>query len=201
MATVFSLGTHLFARAPVPEARLLADVLSKRDPYLVKYWHRVWMSGGSLHGVPLGPFIVDHDPEFMNLEEQQEQAARWIAELGLFQFLCRPALSEGVVSDSVIPVSIENLDRDADTGEYHFPNPQQIQDVCSLLAAQSGIPVATMLKELESSLPVRSGDRAGHSLRQQPPQPPAPAVTADGKREDTASGQPPHRHHRRERIT
>jgi hypothetical protein len=145
--------------------------------------------------------VVDYEPEFMNLEDQLEEAANLIAELGRFRFLCRPALREGEVSQSVIPVTIEDVDRDEWTGDYHVPNPQRIQEVCSILAAQSGIPVAPMLKEVESAFPVRSGDRAGHSLRQQPPQPPAPIVPADGNREDTAQAQPPHRHHRRRRIS
>jgi hypothetical protein len=198
-STVFSLGTYLFGRAPVPEARILAEVLFKRDPYLVKHWRKVWMNGGSLRGLPLEPFVVDYEPEFMSLEDQLETAANLIAELGSFRFLCRPALREDEVSQSVIPITIEHLDRDEETGGYHFPNPQRIWEVCSLLAAQSGIPVASMLKEVESALPGRSGDRAGHSLRQQPPQP--PAVPADGNREDTASGQPPHRHYRSRRIS
>jgi hypothetical protein len=151
--TIFSLGTYIFGRATIPEARLLADYLHKRDPMRVKYWHKVWMSGGSFYGLPLAPFVVDHDPEFMNLEEQQEVAARRIAELGLFQFLCRPALSEGVVSDSVIPISIAHVDRDEETGEYHFPNPQRIREVCSLLAAQSGVPMKTLLAEQDALLP------------------------------------------------
>jgi hypothetical protein len=159
-STVFSLGTYLFGRATIPEARLLADYLYKRDPMRVKYWHKVWMSGGSFYGLPLAPFVVDHDPEFMNLEEQQEVAARRIAELGLFQFLCRPALSEGVVSDSVIPISIAHVDRDEETGDYHFPNPLRIQEVCSLLAAQSGVPMKTLLAEQDALL----------ARGQQPPQ-------------------------------
>jgi hypothetical protein len=201
--TLLSLGTYLFGRAATPhEARILADVLFKRNPYFVKYWHKVWMSGGSLHGMPLAPFIVDHDPEFMNLEEQQETAARWITELGLFQFLCRPAVSEGEVSSAVIPISIANLDRDDETGEYQFPNYERIARFRSALESQTGIPAATILKEIESALPARRGAEARHTPRlreQPPPQIPAPQVTAEGKRADTAPAHPPNRHHHRRR--
>jgi hypothetical protein len=45
--TLLSLGSYMFGRAAtMPEARILADVLFKRDPYLVKHWRKVWMSGG-----------------------------------------------------------------------------------------------------------------------------------------------------------
>jgi hypothetical protein len=153
----------------------------------VKYWHKVWMSGGSFYGLPLAPFVVDHDPEFMNLEEQQEVAARRIAELGLFQFLCRPALSEGVVSDSVIPISIAHVDRDEETGDYHFPNPLRIQEVCSLLAAQSGVPMKTLLAEQDALLargqqPPQARQPANRSPSIPPPatpQPTPPPATAD----------------------
>jgi hypothetical protein len=216
--TLFSLGTYMFGRAPIPEARTLADVLYPKDVFRVKHYRKVWGKidpppYSSRYGyshydsdlwlrMPQYPyFVLDTEPEYMSLEDQQEEAANLIAELGPFRFLCRPALREGEVSQSVIPVTIEHVDRDEWTGDYHFPNPQRIQDVCSLLAAQSGILVAPVRKEGESALPVRSGDRAGHSLRQQPPQPPAPVVPADGNREDTAQTQPPHRHHRSRRIS
>jgi hypothetical protein len=88
----------------------------------------------------------------MNLEDQLEEAANGIAELGRFRFLCRPALREGEVSQSVIPITIEHVDRDEWTGDYHFPNPQRIREVCSLLAAQSGRPVPGLLAEQEAPL-------------------------------------------------
>jgi hypothetical protein len=199
--SLLSLGTYMFGRAAtMPEARILADVLFKRDPYLVKYWHRVWMSGGSLHGQPLAPFIVDHDPEFMNLEEQQEIAAKRIAELGLFQFLCRPALREGEVSSSVIPLTIANLDFDAEAGEYQFPDYDRVARFRSALASQSGIPAASILKELEASLPVLRAAQGGHSPRlreQPPPQPPVPAPAAGNSHEGTAPAQSPRQRRRR----
>src|SRR5918997_4814553 len=75
---LLSLGTYIFGRAPLPEARILADLLYSRDPMRVKYWHRVWGSqpligsGGhyaNAHGV------IDYRPELMNLEDQLEAAA------------------------------------------------------------------------------------------------------------------------------
>jgi hypothetical protein len=215
--SLLSLGTYMFGRADtMSEARLLADVLGfKRDPFRVKHWHKTW---GKFDPPPFGLgysyrqreairlhypdypyYVLDTEPgAYVSLEEQQEEAARRIYELGLFQFLCRPALREGEVSKEVIPISIANLDRDE--GEYQFPNHERVARFRNVLAAKDGIPAATLLKELESSLPVRRADRDGHSPRQQPPpQALAPAATADASREDTAPAQPPHRHRQRRR--
>jgi hypothetical protein len=96
--------------------------------------------------------VIDFEPEFMNLEEQQEEAARRIAELGLFQFLCRPAVREGEVSQSVIPLTIANLDRD-EHGGYQFPNAERVARFRAALEVQTGIPAATLIKELDAVLP------------------------------------------------
>jgi hypothetical protein len=194
--SLLSLGTYMFGRAAtMPEARMLADVLFKRDPMRVKYWHRVWMSGGSLHGEPLAPFIVDHDPEFMNLEDQLEEAANRIHELRLFEFLCRPAIREGEVSDSVIPLTIANLDRDEETGGYQFPNYERVALLRRALESQTGIPAATILKDLDAALPSGRAERDHRHLREQPP-----AQRAEDMA--TSSHQGEHqRHQQRRRIS
>jgi hypothetical protein len=191
--SLLSLGTYMFGRAAtMPEARILADVLFKRDPYLVKHWRKVWMSGGSLHGRLLPAYVVDVEPEFMNLEEQQEEAARRIAELRLFEFLCRPALREGEVSSSVIPISIANLDFDEETGSYQFPDSDRVARFRAALESQAGIPAATILKELDASLPVQRPEQDNRHLRAQPP-PQREGDTA------TTSHQGAHRRHQHRR--
>jgi hypothetical protein len=66
--TLLSLGTYLFGRAAtMSEARILADVLYKRDPYVVKHWRKVW--GNELishYGRIIGSahVVIDHEPEF-----------------------------------------------------------------------------------------------------------------------------------------
>jgi hypothetical protein len=97
--------------------------------------------------------VIDHDPEFMPLEEQQERFAQYLTEQGLFEFLLRPAIREGEVSKAVIPISIANLDRDAETGEYQFPNYERVARLRSVLESQAGIPAAAILKELDSQIP------------------------------------------------
>jgi hypothetical protein len=193
--SLLSLGTYLFGRAAtMPEARILADVLYKTDPYLVKHWRKVWMSGGSLHGLPLPPFVVDYEPEFMPLEEQQERFAQYLTGQGLFEFLLRPAIREGEVSQSVVPITIANLDRDEETGVYQFPNYERVSLLRGALAAQAGIPAAAILKELDASLPGHQGQQDGHAprLREQPP----PQREGDGV---TPLPQPAYRRHQHRR--
>jgi hypothetical protein len=151
--TLLSLGTYVIGRAAtMSEARLLADVLYKTDPYLVKHWRKVWMGGGSLHGRPLEPYVVDYEPEFMPLAEQQERFAQAITDQGLFEFLLRPSLQEGEVSQEVIPISIANAVVDPDTGEQQFPDQGAVATLRSLLSAHTGIPIKTLLAEQDTQL-------------------------------------------------
>jgi hypothetical protein len=158
------------------EARILADVLYKRDIYVVKHWRKVW--GNELisrYGRIVGSahVVIDHEPEFMPLEEQQERFAQRINEQGLFEFLLRPAIREREVSQAVIPISIANLDRDDETGSYQFPDSDRVACFRAALESHAGTPAATVLKELESSLPARRAAQVAYSPRlreQQPPQ-------------------------------
>jgi hypothetical protein len=196
--SLFSLGTYLFGRAAtMPEARILADVLYKTDPYLVKHWRKVW---GTEPITREGRFagsvnvVIDHEPEYMPLPEQQERFAQYLTEQGLFEFLLRPAIREGEVSKAVIPISITNLDRDEETGEYQFPNYERVSLLRGALAAQSGIPAVAILKELAASLPGHLGQQDGHAprLREQPP----PQREEDG---GTPLPQPAYRRHQHRR--
>jgi hypothetical protein len=209
--SLFSLGTYMFGRTgTMSEARLVADLLYKRDPYFVKYWHRVWASEpviGQTRIIGTNHFVIDHRPEFMPLEDQQEVAARKIYELSLFEFLCRPALREGEVSKEVIPISIANLDRDEETGEYQFPDYDRVARFREALAAKSGIPAASILKELDVALPAPREARDGHvpRLREQPQRQPQRRVEENSQHtepDDVAAENNPRkpRHHRRNRI-
>jgi hypothetical protein len=204
--TVFSLGTYIFGRAPMPEARILADVLFSKDPNKVKYWHRVWASEpviGQTRIIGTNHFVIDHRPEFMSLEDQLEEAANQITQLGRFRFLCRPATSAGAVSNDVFPLSIAEIDRDAVTGDYHYPDLPRISEVRSLLAAQSGIPAAAIPKELGVALPPERRDRTRTSSGQPrhkphqmpPPQTPQPVPA------DAAQPTPSLPTHRRYRVS
>src|ERR687896_846234 len=161
--TLLSLGTYAFSRvATMPEARLLADVLYKTDIYLVKHWRKIWMGGGSLHGRPLDPYVVDYEPEFMPLQEQQERFAQAINEQKLFEFLLRPGLREGEVSQEVIPISIADAMVDPETGEQQFPDLAAVAKFRALLPPAAGIPIKRLLAEQDA--------RLARLPRHQPPQ-------------------------------
>jgi len=155
--TLLNLGTYVFGRAAtMSEARLLADVLFKRDPYLVKHWRKVWGSEAVLSssGRVIGSthVVIDHEPEFMSLEDQQERFGHRIYEQGLFEFLLRPAVGEGEVSQEVIPISIANAVLDTETGEYQFPDQEAVAKLRSLLAAHAGVSLRRLLAEQEALL-------------------------------------------------
>jgi hypothetical protein len=155
--TLLSLGTYIIGgSSSMDSARLLADALFLRDPNRVKHWRNVWMSGGSLHGRPLDPYVVDHEPEFMSLDEQKELFAQQVKKLGLFQFLLRPALGEGSIGSAVTQINIHNYDRDPITGQLAFPEQHVLARIRSILAARSGKPVASLLAEQEFRLTQRA---------------------------------------------
>jgi hypothetical protein len=199
---LLSLGTYIFGRAAsLPEARALSEVLFfKRDPFLVKHIRKHTVFPPRWYGSPQSAPIIEEEPMFLSLEEQTELFVQHLTQLGLFQFLCRPATSEGTVSNEVFPLSIAEIDRDAVTGDYQYPDLPRISEVRALLAAQSGIPAAAMRNELDAALPVQRAARDGNTprMREQPPRhPPSKAATAP-----TIPHQPAQRRHqRRHRIT
>jgi hypothetical protein len=149
--TLLSLGTYIIGgTSSMDSARLLADALFFRNPSRVKHWRKVWMSGGSINGRSLPPYVVDVEPEFMPLEEQKELFAQQVKKLGLFQFLLRPALSEGSIGSEVLPLRIHNVDRDPITGQLAFPDQQVLARIRSILATRSGKPLAALLSEQEA---------------------------------------------------
>jgi hypothetical protein len=119
--TLLSLGTYLFGRcAEITEARELAAVLWRNDPFRVKHNRKVWgkrdhpyypeepgARAFQLQYMPAHPYyVVDTEPEFMSLEDQQEEAANQLLGLAPFSFFLRPSLREGEVGSDV---SYENL--------------------------------------------------------------------------------------------
>jgi energy-coupling factor transporter ATP-binding protein EcfA2 len=155
--TVLSLGTQVIGKvATMEEARILADVLYHADPYFVKHWRNVWGTKEILddRNRPAGlvNVVIDHEPEYMPLPEQLELASQQLTRLGVFHFLCRPAIREGEVSQSVIPITITGIVRDKHTGEYVFADQELVERVRSRLAIRSGIPAETIREEQEARL-------------------------------------------------
>src|ERR687895_602045 len=147
--TLLSLGTYIIGgTSSMDSARLLADALFLRNPFRVKDSEPIygrWYPQGRLE-------VIDVRLHYMPLEEQRELFAQRVKKLGLFQFLLRPALSEGSIGSAVLPLSIHNIDRDPKTGQAAFPEQQVLARIRAILAARSGKPIATLLAEQEARL-------------------------------------------------
>jgi hypothetical protein len=168
--TLLSLGNYVFGRvATMEEARVLADALFAHDPYRVKRYHNVW---GKVDMPPIRPgmigldddagyFVLERVPDYMELSEQLELSAQKLTHLGLFEFMLRPATREGEVSSSVIPISIADYIRDTENGAFQFPDQALVRSYRAGLAARSGIPVATILKEQDERLSARTIQKPG----------------------------------------
>ena len=164
------MGTLISGRAgSFREARVVADHLVRKDIYRVQHYKKVW---GKLDPLPrsysssytdlfpfptlAGYFVLDEEPQFMSLENQTEEAAGMIQQLPALEFLCRPAVSEGTVSQEVVSLALSDAITDPDTGEYSFPDPEKdarlLARIQHELAARSGIPVTDILQEQEARL-------------------------------------------------
>jgi hypothetical protein len=162
--TVLSLGTYLIGQAATMDgARLLADCLYLRDPWRVKYWRPVYgMNERRVYGV------IAEEPEFLQLAEQTEVFATPIRRLTQYQFLLRPAVSEGTISTNVYPIDISTVTADPATGEVHFPDRELLHEFRSILAAKTGRPIKELLQEQERSL-ARYTQVVEGQLRRPPP--------------------------------
>jgi hypothetical protein len=165
--TLLSLGTYILGgTSSMESARTLADALFSRDPWLVKHWRPVY---GRITSHSLLE-VIDYEPEFLPLEEQTELFAQQIRQLGRFQFLLRPAIAEGHIGSAVLPLTIRDLDRDKETGEYQFPESDLMVRVQAALAKQSGIPLKRLLAEQEHRLPQALPEQAVRLIPSQPRQ-------------------------------
>jgi hypothetical protein len=148
--TMLSLGTYIIGgTSSMASARELADALYFRDPFWVKDAEPIY--GRRYQHSRLE--VIDVRLRFMPLEEQTELFAQRIKKLGRFQFLLRPALAEGHIGSTVLPLSIHDLDQDRETGEYQFPEAPLLQRLRTALAKHSGIPISRLLQEQEKRLP------------------------------------------------
>jgi hypothetical protein len=218
--TLMSLGTYLFGRAAdIKEARELGELLWRNDPFRVKhnrkvwgkvdpppfpirysnrYWEDIWRQ------YPRYPYyVLDTEPEFMSLDDQREEAANRLTELGLFEFFLRPAIREGEVSSDVYTVNLAGLVQDKATGELSFPNQAVVAEIRSLLEATAGMPVQTLLAEQDALL---ATDKQQELPRPKIPGTAAvspqrkPDVQTESVPADAAAGSPHRPTHRRHRI-
>jgi hypothetical protein len=151
--TVLSLGNLIIGRIPtMAEARVLADVLLSRDVFRVKHYRRTWASQYFRYAGTAAHYVIDEEPVYLGLDDQLHLNAVRLTRLPQFHFLCRLSPREGEVSQEVIPISIADVDQDPVTGAYIAPDQDMVNRVRDRLAGRSGIPVATINKELEARL-------------------------------------------------
>jgi hypothetical protein len=195
--SLLSLGTYIFGRsATIQEARELGDLLWKNDPFRVKHSRTVWgkvdpppLLGYSRYGYDRYPeryqdylkwqsphfpyYVLATEPEFMSLEDQREEAANRLTELGLFEFFLRPSLREGEVSNTVSQVRIASVMQDKETGEYQFPDQAVVARIRSLLETTSGTPIQRLLAEQDALIPTEQ--------QQELPRPKTPGTAASSR--------------------
>jgi hypothetical protein len=178
----------------------LGDLLWKNDPFRVKHSRTVWgkvnpptFAPGSAHYFeqsfdsskwqsPDFPYyVLDTEPEFMNLDDQREEAANRLTDLGLFEFMLRPSLREGEVSSEVYKVNIAGIVTDKATGAYSFPDQAVVAGIRSLLETTSGMPIQRLLAEQDALIP--------KDTQQELPRPKTPG-TAASSRQRTSDVQP-----------
>jgi hypothetical protein len=134
-------------------ARLLADALFLRDPYFVKHYRVLsryvpYRERNTLKD----DAVITTEPVYMGLEEQRELFAQRIRALAQYQFLLRPAESEGTISTNVYPISIRIVGLNRETDAYDYPERDLMDRLCSALAAKSGMPVTRLLAEQDAWL-------------------------------------------------
>jgi hypothetical protein len=148
--TVLSLGTYLIGQAAtMAGARLLADAMFLRDPFRVKHYHLNFPPVPHWARGKLEAYLPIEEPVYLPLEEQTELFANRIRQLKQYQFLVRPAVSEGEISTNVFPISIRTVTHDPVTGEQQFPERERITEIRAILAAKSGRPVRELIQEQE----------------------------------------------------
>jgi len=190
--TLLSLGTYLFGRAAtIKEARELGELLWKNDPFRVKHSRTVWgkvdppppLRGYSRYGYDCFPerysdyrmweptfpyYVLATEPEFMSLDDQREEAANRLTDLGLFEFILRPSLREGEVSSEVYKVNLAGMVQDKATGELCFPNQAVVAQVRSLLETTSGTPIQRLLAEQDALLSNEQLPQSRYTAKQSP---------------------------------
>jgi hypothetical protein len=136
--TLMTMGTQVLGVTTDFEAALtMAQAFFRIDPHKVKRYERVWMTD------IFGPLVVDHRPVEYTVEEQDRMAATQFKDLGLFQFLVRPAKREGDLTGELVPMNIANLDRGVWVDEA------LVRKLRQRLSRRDGIPIETILEEID----------------------------------------------------
>lgn len=142
-------GNQIIGNITSPDDRLyLARQFFVYDPYMTKKKEPIWMSVAQFNknGFSVGysePKVIDfRDVEYTPDEQLLLAADKF--HLPRFQFLVRPATAEGMISDKLYRISIENIDRN------QFPDAGEVRQVLAYLREKDGIPLETLLTEIRN---------------------------------------------------
>jgi hypothetical protein len=156
---LLSLGTQIIGVVPdIDDALALAKALSPVDPYRVKRYEPVYFSTWGR------PEQIDARPIEFRPEEQHYLAAQYFQSLRPFHFAVRPALAEGDFTSGLQEVTIHNFDRNI------WVNEELVAQIRTILSRRCGIPVESILAELDScqtssalALPASSATMRGYA--------------------------------------
>lgn len=133
--------TLIQGRTSDPEAAaMLAQRLSRYEPYLVKRYENVWMS------MMFNVFVVDKRPVEFTPEEQLILQSYRYQDLRKFEFLVRLPRGEGDLSGGIRQMSIAGLD------PGQFPDEGLVAEARARLAVRDGHPIPSILAEIERRL-------------------------------------------------
>ena len=158
--SLMTMGTQIFgSSADIDGALTLARQFFRYDPDRVKRYEPVY---ASYHGFSQ---IIDYRTVDFTVEEQALLTSYRVKDQGRFHFLVRPAFSEGEAARTVVPMTIENLDR----GEW--VNEELVGKAREILSRRQGRRVSEVLDEIEGRLkrksisPLSSRSRQGTMVR------------------------------------
>jgi hypothetical protein len=141
LKSLMTMGTQILGVTTDPEAaQQLAQLFFEYRPYWVKKIENVW---GSENGLPV---VLDYRTVEFTIEEQLILQARKFLKQDNFNFLVRPALSEGNIQGKIKPVSIKNLDRNV------FPDDERIAYLRASMMSEHGLSISGVLHEISQRL-------------------------------------------------
>ena len=137
--TLMTMGTQILGvTSDFESAFAMSQQFLRVDPDKVKRMEMTYLllSDGCYHLRPTNP--VEY-----TVEEQLYQGAYEFQDLGLFQFLVKPAKGEGDLTGELIPMSIANLDRGV------WNNEALVGALRQRLGRRDSIPLESLLAEID----------------------------------------------------
>jgi hypothetical protein len=158
--SLMTMGTQIFgSSADIDGALTLARQFFRYDPDWIKRCEPVY---ASYHGFSQ---IIDYRTVDFTVEEQALLTSYRVKDQGRFHFLVRPAFTEGEAARTVVPMTIQNLDR----GEW--VNEELVGKAREILSRRQGRRVGDVLDEIEGRLkrksisPLSTRSRQGTMVR------------------------------------